>query len=422
MKKSLSFLLIILFMAPWTFQTAKADNQNIKAAFIRNGDLWIKINNQEKQVTKAKQVSTPKWSYDGKWLAYSVIDEDDSLGNPEVWIYSLVKKRNYHITGDTDRYEWAPDQNMLAALSQGVLNITDTSKLDNHRFENVTTGVNNFAWLPDGSGFLASSTADALPDGWTNPILYIVPLDTKMDQKKVKRLFTIPSKLEKGPIDILSIGTTTFKWSADKKWIAFVVSPTASWSADSDMLCVLSSDGKTFDVIDEMLANSNWFKWAPNKNLLGYIEGSGRIALMNKQLNIKELPALQTAFTPHGYADRAFTWINDKNIVVSRVQESEWSNDEKKRPLPVLFHVNIQNQEQTKLTTPPASWGDFSPKYIGNADLLSWIRSDREKANVMLGRPGSGQGNVWIKNIDIGSDFYEQWYWQTVIAIYHGQS
>ena len=72
-----------------------------------------------------------------------------------------------------------------------------------------------------------------------------------------------------------------------------------------------------------MLLNTQWFQWAPSKNILAYIEGSGRVALENKHLKLKELPALQQSpFTPKGYVDWDFTWKNDQVIVVSRAKEA----------------------------------------------------------------------------------------------------
>ena len=71
-----------------------------------------------------------------------------------------------------------------------------------------------------------------------------------------------------------------------------------------------------------MLLNTQWFKWAPANNILAYIEGSGRVALENKHLKVKELPALQqNTFTPQGYVDWDFAWKNDNVIIVSRAKE-----------------------------------------------------------------------------------------------------
>ena len=59
------------------------------------------------------------------------------------------------------------------------------------------------------------------------------------------------------------------------------------------------------------------------KNILAYIEGSGRVALENKHLKVKELPALQqNIFTPKGYVDWDFVWKNDRVIIVSRAKEA----------------------------------------------------------------------------------------------------
>ena len=37
-----------------------------------------------------------------------------------------------------------------------------------------------------------------------------------------------------------------------------------------------------------------------------------------------------------------FTWVNDTSLIVSRVRESEWSNDPKKRPKPSLYYLTLK--------------------------------------------------------------------------------
>ena len=93
----------------------------------------------------------------------------------------------------------------------------------------------------------------------------------------------------------MSINAGSFAYSPNHKWISFIVSPTASWSMDSDMLCVISADGKEFEAIDEVILEFEP-KWAYNKNLLGYIAGGGRIVFgfKNKDMKVTELPAYQT--------------------------------------------------------------------------------------------------------------------------------
>ena len=76
--------------------------------------------------------------------------------------------------------------------------------------------------------------------------------------------------------------------------------PTASWSADSNTLCLVRADGSRFEKVDQMLLNTQWFKWAPANNILAYIEGSGRVALENKHLKVK----IASTSAEHIYTER----------------------------------------------------------------------------------------------------------------------
>lgn len=140
-----------------------------------------------------------------------------------------------------------------------------------------------------------------------------------MNPHKMKHLYALPNEHD----DFLALVASGFKWSPDQKWISFLAVPTASWSADSNTLCLVRADGSRFEKVDQMLLNAQWFQWAPSKNILAYIEGSGRVALENKHLKVKELPALQqNIFTPKGYVDWDFVWKNDRVIIVSRAKEA----------------------------------------------------------------------------------------------------
>lgn len=382
----------------------------LQAAFIREGDLWIKQGETETQATRNHQASLPKWSHDGKLVAYSSGEDHD-----EIWVYAVPTKRNMLVYAGSHNYQWAPDRNTLAFQIDGVLNVADISQDQVKPFSNVTMGVGNYAWMPGGKNFLVSSGSQLLPTGWTPVKLYIVPVNANMDTGKAKLFYTLPEMSK----DFFAVGTSTFKWSRDVKWIAFIGVPTASWSADSNTLCVLSADGRTFKTLDKMLHYENWFQWAPSLDLLAYIEGEGRFAIENKHLKVEELPSAgPLSVTPKGYVDRDFTWVTDEVIVVSRAKESEWTSDPAKRPLPVLYRVDIRNEGGRQLTSPPDGYGDFSPSYSPRTGQLAWIRSDRKLADAWIADADGGNPKIYIRNLGETSSFYDHWSFDSVIAWY----
>jgi hypothetical protein len=418
MKKTLLIVLICLIFQP-QLTYANYQREPIKAAFVRNGVLWIKVNGKEEQITKepVKNPYEPHWSHDGKWVLY--FKEQKEKLNPnmgiqkEIWVYNVENKKHIRITYDGRNPKWSPIDDTLAFQSDGVLNVSNLKK-----FYNVALGVDDYNWFPDGSGFIASSSASLHPDGWTNPKLYKITLNKPLDQlnsltKNVKPLYVIPNELKKEKVSILSINATSFHFSPDGKWISFIVSPTASWSMDSDMVCIISAEGKNFEPLDEVIFGVTGPKWAPNKNLLGYIAGGGRIVFgfKNKEMKVSELPAFKTlSLTPPHFAELGFGWKDNLTLYVSRVKEAEWSNESNLRPDPSLFLIKLNSQTQTQISWPPRGFGDYHPSYISSASKLIWERKKDiadSKVDAWIAEPNGQNAKIWLKNIDSYS-IYEQ--------------
>jgi dipeptidyl aminopeptidase/acylaminoacyl peptidase len=378
-------------------------------AFVRNDDLWVQLAGKEKAITNGAYIRYPKWSHDGRYLAYL-----EGMNSDHLWVYdSETEKKQLIFQTGVNNYEWSPVDNQLAFQSGKVLNVANPAHLAGSKFHNVMLGVGNFSWQPDGKGFIVSSEASLLPTGWSEVALFKVPLDANMDPSKAQRFYTLP----KNTTDFLAISTSSFKWSSDGKWLSFIAIPTASLSADSDTLCILSSDGKEFMAVDQMLMDQEWFQWAPTKNWLAYIEGTGRFAVQNKHLKIKKLPATGTpSYTPKGFADRGFTWAGDTEVIISRAKESEWDNNPARRPLPALYQIDVTTGNQKQITKPKQGYGDFNPIYKSNK--LYWARSNRKTAQLMVANSNGTKARVAIKNMDAPPEYYENRDWQAILSIH----
>lgn len=399
--------MLVLFLC--SIINSSAENNEAKIAFIRHHDLWIKVEGKEKQLTKGEYITGPKWSHDGEWLAYVKGKKEGSLE-----LYRLKDgKKVTPFHSEASNYQWSPTENIIAFIFTGTLNTFDVEK-KNTDFENVSAGVGDYAWYPDGKKFFVSSEAHLLPTGWTGAQLYEVQKDAHMNPHKMKHLYALPNEHD----DFLALVASGFQWSPDQKWISFLAVPTASWSADSNTLCLVRADGSRFEKVDQMLLNTQWFKWAPANNILAYIEGSGRVALENKHLKVKELPALQqNTFTPKGYVDWDFTWKNDNVIIVSRAKEAGIETPPEKRPLPSLYEIDSTSDEQHRITKPPHRQGDYHPLFMNKSNQLIWIRSDRKKADVWLAHKDGKHEMKWIENIDVPEWYYEKWNWENVISV-----
>lgn len=62
------FLCIVIIFASMPL-TSQAEG-NLKAVFIRDGNLWLAEGKKETRLTEGGQASDPKWSYDGRFIAY----------------------------------------------------------------------------------------------------------------------------------------------------------------------------------------------------------------------------------------------------------------------------------------------------------------------------------------------------------------
>ncbi|EOO29867.1 TolB protein [Bacillus cereus BAG1X2-3] len=400
---------VVLFMFLCSITITSAENNNVKVAFIRHHNLWIKVDGKEIQITKGEYITGPKWSYDGEWLAYVKGKKQNILE-----LYRLKDgKKVTPFHSEASNYQWSPTENIIAFIFTGTLNTFDVEK-KNADFENVSAGVGDYAWYPDGKNFLVSSEAHLLPTGWTGAQLYEVQKDAHMNPHKMKHLYALPNEHD----DFLALVASGFKWSPDQKWISFLAVPTASWSADSNTLCLVRADGSRFEKVDQMLLNTEWFKWAPSKNILAYIEGSGRVALENKHLKIKELPALQQqTFTPKGYVDWDFTWKNDNVIIVSRAKEGGFETLPEKRPFPSLYEINSTSDKQYQITKSSNKQGDYHPIFMKKSNQLIWIRSDRKKADIWIAHSDGKHEKKWIENVDVPEWYYEKWNWENVISV-----
>lgn len=395
---------------------AETNHSSLKIAYVKDGYLWTKINNKDQKITskQAAYAYPPQWSFDGQFILYQKeITQSSTESYPtqsEIWVYSLKTKKHTLIFNDGSNPKWSPNRNIIAFLDGGVLNVSDFKQ-----FYNIALGVDDFNWFPDGKSFIASSSASLHPDGWTNPILYKIPLPNDLKNHKiltenVNQFFVIPKNLKKGNVSIPSINASSFQFSPNQKWISFIVSPTASWSMDSNLLCIITTDGKIFEVQDEVIFQVDEPKWAFQKNILGYIAGGGRLVagFKDKNLKVTEMPAFtSTNLTPPNFTELGFTWCNDSTIIVSRVVETEWSNDPKKRPKPALFLVNIHEPNQTKITNPPKNLGDYSPIYSTSLNKITWLRrSDLAIAGDLWMADLNGKNSkILIKKVGLYSIF-----------------
>lgn len=113
-------LLLILFIS-FSFSIGASAEGPLKAAFIRDHQLWIKEGDKELQLTTGQYVSSPKWSKDGQFIAYLAGKEEG--GKTNLYIYDVKKKESYkpYPIIEANEIKWSPTSNQLAYNSRIIL-------------------------------------------------------------------------------------------------------------------------------------------------------------------------------------------------------------------------------------------------------------------------------------------------------------
>lgn len=420
MRKIFYCIIVQMMMFSWIASATVNGKDALKAAYIKDHQLWIKMGHEEKKVTfDDEKVTYSKWSYDGDWLAYLKSSSVHPVYESELWVYSLKLEKHFKIAANIDtNFQWAPNSHKLGFLTLPNLDLVGFQSKQNLYVADISNGktvyqvsskISNFSWFPDGKGILTSSKVGDKIDS----NILISRVNIEFETKK-----TTSSPLTMIPVDKdeFFITTSMFEWSYDHKWISFLLIPTASLSADANTLCILSEDGREFRKVGDMLNDNAWFEWAPSSLKLGFIRGAGREATKNKKLKVlKILDQTKVNYTSSGLVDRDLTWVTNKQLITSRSKEEEWG-DVHQRPMPALYQINIQTNEQKKISNPSRKSGDFRPQMV-NRNLV-WIRTDRQTADVWISSLDGSEARKWISMIDLGSWYYEKWNWDEVFSIY----
>lgn len=401
-------MLIIIMNYPNHSEAAEG-----KAAFIRKDGLWLKDGDVERRLVEGTKLSHPKFSSDGMYISYMAGEGEAKV----LWVYNRVTRlKRKMFTVEVMMPRWSPAGQMLAWKTGSVLNVIDVSKPVSS-FQNVILGVGNYSWTPDSKGFVVSSSASLQPDGWTPVQIFTVPADAKGDIKKVREITTLPGMSE----SFFAIGTTTFKWGMKNSVFAFIACPTASMSADSNTLMIVSKNGSNTKIIANMLSTPNWFHWSPKTERLAFINGIGRLVSENKRLTIWDSRSGKEAdLSFKGYADGDFTWRNNREIVVSRQIEWGWEVPEEKRSKPFLALVDTTTRSAKRLTQPGKRAADVYPKTLPDQEIV-WVRSFESSnlSKVMRKVDPESKETVWIDKLAKPTEEY--YGWPSVLDVYQGK-
>ncbi|MBP3972945.1 PD40 domain-containing protein, partial [Bacillus sp. WL1] len=110
MKKIIVSSSVGLFIFLSSIFSTSAEHNGTRVAFIRHHNLWIKIDGEEKQITKGEYITGPRWSHDGEWIAYAKGKKKNTLE-----LYRLEDgKKVSPFQSEVSNYQWSPTENTIA--------------------------------------------------------------------------------------------------------------------------------------------------------------------------------------------------------------------------------------------------------------------------------------------------------------------
>ena len=123
-------------------------------------------------------------------------------------------------------------------------------------------------------------------------------------------------------------------------------------SADANKLCIITKEGKAFQVVGDMLNVPNWFKWSNEEQVLAFINGEGRFATENKKFTLKEIPVLKNMCLRQKASQIGIS-LGQKKITSSfHVCPKQGGRMMKKEAAAFLYSMNVKTNKQSQFTFP----------------------------------------------------------------------
>jgi dipeptidyl aminopeptidase/acylaminoacyl peptidase len=242
---------------------------------------------------RVQDVSEPRISPDGLWVAYVVgsNDRDADEARSAIWMVSWDGRQRLALTraaDGTDKPKWSPDGRYLAfvaapaASDQGQIMLLDRRGGDARQLTNVTGEIADYAWAPDGKRLVI-----AMEHGGEGKLPKPIVIDAwhfKREEGGYLRagagrhlyLFDIESQRLDALTSNPEFDEELPAWSPDGRQIAFVRTheegPDQDGREDIDVIDA-RADAKPRSLAHPYAPNTQALAWSPDGSLIAYLQG-----------------------------------------------------------------------------------------------------------------------------------------------------
>ena len=232
---------------------------------------------------KVKAIGAPRVSPDAKWLVYTVSSEvltaDKSEYVSQVWMSSTDGKDSTQLTyadKSSTNPKWSPDGKWIAFTSTRKDNKSNLYLMrvgggEAEMITDVKSGVTEFEWSPDGK-WIAYTMTDAKSDDEEKNDKARNDFRWVDENIKMSRLYVIPvakdanGKRDQRKLTTMNRNVTGFSWSPDGNSIVFnhVSTPSANDWTSSDIAVVNVGDGKVMQLATKADSAESALQYSPD--------------------------------------------------------------------------------------------------------------------------------------------------------------
>jgi dipeptidyl aminopeptidase/acylaminoacyl peptidase len=375
-------------------------------------------------VLRVREVRDPQLSPDGAWVAYSVSSSDtaEDRNKSAVWMASWDGTRNVRLTTSKQGEEtprWSPDGRWLAFLSSRddehtQLWLLDRQGGEGHKATTLPSDVDDYVWAPDGKRVaLVVADADTAKPKTPAPIV-IDRFQFKQDDagylgKERRHLHVLD--VESGKTTTLTSGDYDEilpAWSPDGKSLVFVSKRRRDFDRDSnwDLYVIDAAPGAaprqltTFEGPDNDPETESRPAWSPDGRSIAYLQG-GPLKLI--YYAVQKLAVVPAA----GGAPRILTAALDRNVT-----SPVWSGDGSS------ISFLLEDDRAVGLARVPAAGGAIERLVSGPRVVSAFTAGATGKVAVLAStslvpaevfaldgpalRPLSRQNDEWLPRVKLG--------------------